>query len=123
MRIAQLIITYLVGIVFFVFGLNYFLNFIPTPPLEGDVKLFSELMMNSKYMLVVKVLEILIGVMLLINFKRPLAWLLILPIIVNISLFEVCIAKQPGIGIILLILNFFMIYTHRVKYATLISNE
>ncbi len=121
MKIATLIITYLVGLLFFVFGLNYFLNFMPKPPLEGDVKVYSELMFKTHYMLVVKILEIIIGAMLLINFKRPLAWLLLLPIVVNIVLFEVLIASQPGIGIALLLLNFFMLYVHREKYKTLLS--
>jgi uncharacterized membrane protein YphA (DoxX/SURF4 family) len=121
MRIATLIITYLVGLVFFVFGLNYFINFMPVPPMEGDVKVFSELLHNTHYMVVVKILEILFGAMLLLNFKRPLAWLLLLPIIVNIVLFEVLIAKQPGLGIGLLLINFFMIYVHREKYKGLVN--
>lgn len=59
--------------------------------------------------------------MLLINFKRPLAWLLLLPIIVGIAMSETFIFKTPGIGLVLLILNFFMIYVHREKYASIIQ--
>ncbi len=121
MKIATLIITYLIGLVFFVFGLNYFINFMPAPPMEGDVKVWGDIMHNSHYMMVIKILEILFGAMLLINFKRPLAWLLLLPIVVNITLFEVLISKQPGIGIILLLLNCFMIYVHRDKYKGIVS--
>lgn len=121
MRIATLIITYLIGLMFFVFGLNFFLNFMPMPPLEGDVKVYNELMFKTHYMAVVKVLEILFGAMLLLNIKRPLAWLLLLPIVVNIVLFEVLIARQPGLGIVLLLLNAFMIYAHREKYKSINS--
>lgn len=121
MKIATIVITYLLGLLFFVFGLNYFINFMPAPPMEGDVKVYSDLMNRTHYMTVVKILEIAFGAMLLINFKRPLAWLLLLPVVVNILMFEVLIAKQPGLGIALLILNFFMIYVHREKYKSIIG--
>ncbi len=76
--------------------------------------------MSGGYMAVVKVLEIIFAIMLFANFKRPLVWLLLLPIVVNILLFEVFIAKQPGIGVVLLFLNFFMIYVNRNSYKGLI---
>lgn len=121
MKIVSLIITYLMGLLFFVFGLDYFLHFMPKPTMEGDIKVWADIMQKSNYMLIIKVFEVLIGAMLLINLKRPLAWLLILPIIVNITLFELLIAKQPGIGIALLLLNFFMIYVHREHYKGIVS--
>ncbi len=121
MKIVTLILTYLFGAVFFIFGSNYFINFIPTPPLEGDVKTFTELLYNTKYLLVIKIIEVVAGAMLLANFKRPLAWLLILPIVVNIVLFEVLISHMPGMGIALLLINFFMLYQNREKYQAIWS--
>jgi putative oxidoreductase len=120
MKIASLIITYLVGLVFFVFGANHFFNFIPNPPMTGDAGTWAGIMMTSGYMTVVKILEIVGGGMLLANFKRPLAWLILLPIIVNITLFEVCLAKAPGIGIALLALNAFMLYVNKDSYKGII---
>lgn len=116
MKIASLIITYLVGLVFFVFGIDYFFHFMPTPAMTGDAATWAGILMSSGYMTVVKILEVVGGGMLLANFKRPLAWLILLPIIVNIALFEVFIAKTPGIGIALLVLNFFMLYVNRESY-------
>lgn len=122
MKIAGLIITYLTGLVFVVFGFNHFLNFIPMPEMPaGDMTTWASIMHSSGYMTVVKVLEILIGLMLLVNFKRPLAWLLILPINVNIVIFEVLLAHAPGLGILLLLLNFFMIYANREQYKGLVA--
>ena len=123
MKIAGLIITYLMGVVFFVFGIMYFLHMLPHPPMSGDMSTYAELMERTGYMKVVKVLEIIFGGMLLINFKRPLAWLLLLPIVVNIFLFEVLIAKAPGLGAVLLILNFFMVYMNRESYKGLIAGK
>ena len=53
----------------------------------------------------VKVLEIIIGILLVIKPTRALALLLIAPIVVNIFLFEIVIAHKPGIGVALLLIN------------------
>jgi putative oxidoreductase len=121
MKIVSLVLTYLVGLVFFGFGLAYFFHLMPTPPMTGDPLKYMEVMGGSGYMNVVKVLEVVFGAMLLANFKRPLAWLLLLPIIVNIAMYEVFIAKAPGIGILLLVINAFMIYVNRDSYKSLVA--
>lgn len=122
MKIAGLIITYLTGLAFVIFGINHFLPFIPMPEMPtGDMTTWANIMHSSGYMTVVKIMEIIFGVMLLVNFKRPLAWLLLLPINVNIVIFEVLLAKMPGIGCLFLLLNFFMIYVNRESYKGLIN--
>lgn len=120
MKIASLIITYLIGLVFVVFGANHFFHFIPTPPMTGDAGTWAGIMMSSGYMTVVKIFEITVGILLLANYKRPLAWLLLLPIVANIAMFEVFIVKTPGLGLLILALNFFMIYVNRDSYKGLI---
>ncbi len=115
MKIATTVITYLVGLVYLVFGSNYFINFIPMPPMEGDTGAYMGLLFNSKYLLFVKLLEIIGAILLVANFKRALGVLILLPITVNILMFEVLIAKQPGLGILLLILNLFLVYANREK--------
>ncbi|AFK01634.1 hypothetical protein Emtol_0480 [Emticicia oligotrophica DSM 17448] len=120
MKIVNLIITYLVGLVFFVFGIEHFVHLLPKPEMTGDAATWAGILMSSGYMTVVKILEIAFGAMLLANFKRPLAWLLLLPIVVNIALFEVFIAKTPGIGIALLLMNSYMVYSNRETYKGLI---
>lgn len=93
----------------------------PTPPMTGEAGTWAEIMTKTHFLTVVKIMEITFGAMLLLNFKRPLAWLLLLPIIVGITMTEVFIFKTPGIGLVLLALNFFMIYVHREKYASVIN--
>jgi len=41
MKKMTLIARILLGLIFFVFGLNGFLNFIPTPPMTGKVAEFT----------------------------------------------------------------------------------
>ncbi len=121
MKIASLIITYLVGLLFVLSAVIYFFHLVEMPVIPGDAGTFGTILNSSGYMIIIKILEISIGAMLLVNFKRQLAWLLLLPINVNIAIFEVLLSKQPSIGIALLVLNFFMIYVNREHYKGLVS--
>jgi putative oxidoreductase len=122
MKVAAQIPSILLAIVFIVFGLNFFLNFIPMPPLEGLNKKFFEVMaMESNYMMIIKVLEIVIGLMLLLPKTRALGLLLIAPIAVNILIYEVVIAHQPGIGVLLVVLVAAGIYFNREKYLSIVA--
>ncbi len=122
MNIVKQVPSYLLGLVFVVFGSNYFLNFIPQPPMPaGDVATYTGVLYSTKYLLVVKVLEIIIGILIFIKPTRALGLLLIAPIVVNILLFELLIAHQPGIGVLLFLLNGFAIYQHRAKYWSIVE--
>ena len=105
MNIVKQIPAYLLALVYVVFGLNFFLHFIPMPPMAGDAGAFAGLLYKTGYLTIVKVLEVSIGILLLIPTTRSLALLLIAPISVNIMLFELCIAHQPGIGVLLVVIN------------------
>ena len=82
---------FLMGLMFFVFGLNGFLNFIP-PPTEAQPEgavAFSLAMMKSGYLFqLVKGTEVVVGALLLANRFVPLALALIAPVVVNIVAFH-----------------------------------
>lgn len=113
--------SYLLGFIFVVFGLNFFFHFIPMPPMEGNPATFMGLLASSGWLLVVKLIEIVCGGMLLANFKRPLAAILIAPISVCILLFEVCIVGAPGIGVLLVLLNAYILYQHKAHYMQIVA--
>lgn len=124
MKILQQIPVYLLALVYLVFGANYFLHFIPMPPPTADnAGTFAGLLFSTGYLAVVKVLEVAIAILLIVPKTRALALLLIAPISVNILLFEVFIAKQPGIGILLVLINAFAIYQHKEKYLGIIKSN
>jgi hypothetical protein len=105
MNIVKQIPSLLLGLVFVVFGANYFFDlFYPT-----------------KYLLVIKTLEVLVGFLLLYKPLRALGLLLIAPIVVNILLFELLIAQAPGIGVLLVLLNAIAIYQHKDKYMGIVK--
>ena len=92
MKTVSTIARYLLGLIFTVFGLNGFLNFIPAspvPPLAGQ---FIGALIQSHYMTVVFVLELACGLLLLANRYVPLTLTTRAPIIVNIVLVHVFLA-------------------------------
>ncbi len=112
--------VYLLSLIFLVFGSNFFLHFIATPPMTGNGGAFAGLLYTTGFLALVKSLEIILGALMLVPATRALSLLLIAPISLNILLFELVIAKQPGIGILLVILNVWAIYVYRKKYMGII---
>jgi len=103
MKIAALIARILLGLVFFVFGLNGFLNFIPTGPLPtGLAGQFVTVLIQSHYVLFVSGIQVAGGVLLLVNRYVPLALVLLGPVIVNILLFHLLL-NRTGIVIAIIV--------------------
>jgi putative oxidoreductase len=88
MKIAATIARYLLGIMFTIFGLNGFLNFIPPmpmPPLAGQ---FFGVLVASHYVVPIFLVQLICGLLFLANRYVPLALTLIGPVIVNILIFH-----------------------------------
>lgn len=92
MKIAVIISRILLGLLFAIFGLNGFLNFIPAPAPSGIAGQFMGALFVSKYLSVVFALQLAAGLLLLSNRFVPLALAILGPILVNIVLFHVCMA-------------------------------
>lgn len=89
MKIATMIARYLLGLLFTVFGLNGFFNFLPATPMPPSAVQFFTILVTSHYMLPIFLLQLVCGVLFLINRYVPLALTLIGPIIFNILLFHI----------------------------------
>jgi len=94
MRLASTIARYLAGVIFLVFGLNGFLNFIPLPPPEGIAGQFMGALAASHYLWVIFAFQVLAGILLLANRYVPLAVAMLGPVIVNILAFHVTMAPS-----------------------------
>src|SRR5712672_4133217 len=94
MKTASTIARYLAGLIFLVFGLNGFLNFIPLPPPEGVAAQFMGALATSHYLWIIFAFQVIPAVLLLTNRYVPLALALLAPVIVNILVFHALMAPS-----------------------------
>jgi putative oxidoreductase len=94
MRTASMIAQYLAGVIFLVFGLNGFLNFIPLPPPTGIAGQFTGALYTSHYLWVIFAFQVIPAVLLLVNRYVPLAVAMLAPVIVNILSFHALMAPS-----------------------------
>ena len=116
----------LLGLVFFVFGLNGFLNFIPTPPKESmpaGLVAFSAAMMNTGFLFqLVKGTEVVVGALLLLNRFVPLALALIAPVIVNIVAVHAFLAPSGvGLSVVILGLELYLAWAYRSAFSPMLA--
>lgn len=105
MRTAALIVRILVGLGFLTTGVNHFYKFMDTPPPPSDkAKEFVMAMATTEYMTVVKVIEVVGGLLLVVGRFVPLGTMLLLPVAVNIALYELVFGHMPGPGVVLTLL-------------------
>ena len=124
-RIAPAVARYLLGLAFVVFGANFFLHFLPTPPLSGPPGDFAMALMKSGYVMqVVKSIEVIAGLLLLFNRFVPLALTLLAPIVVGIVGFHLSLAPAAGgAAYLVLVLELFLAYAYRDAFAPLFESH
>ena len=119
MKIAALIARFLLGLVFFVFGLNGFLQFIPAPPLPtGTTGQFVGALFASHFVFVVAAVQVAGGALLLVNRYVPLALVLLGPVIVNIFFFHLLMDRRGlPLAIVVVILWGILFLRHRQHFS------
>ncbi|HEX7839818.1 MAG TPA: hypothetical protein VF469_20220 [Kofleriaceae bacterium] len=113
----------LLGLVFFVFGLDGFFHFVPqpaAPPNEGAMS-FGLALLKTGYMFpLIKGTETAVGALLLANRLVPLALVLIAPVIVNIFAFHAFL--EPSgivIAVAIVALEVTLAWVHREAFRPL----
>jgi uncharacterized membrane protein YphA (DoxX/SURF4 family) len=113
------------GLVFTVFGLNGFLQFLPQPPLpESAVPFMTGLMSTGYFFPLLKGTEVLAGVLLLAGVAVPLALVLLAPIIVNIVAFHLVVS--PGsyaMTALLVVWSLHLAWSERHAFAPLFAKR
>lgn len=114
----------LIGMIFVVFGLNAFFNFISMEKaMPALAESYVSALVASRYLHVIKVLEILGGSLLLSNQFVPLGLTILMPIIVNIVLFEVFLLQEPGFGLLMLFLATGLVFAYRANFASVFERK
>jgi putative oxidoreductase len=121
MKIAIIIARILLGLLFFVFGLNGILHFMKTPAMPpSDATTFATILMSSGYMTFVAVLMTIAGLLLLVGRYVPLALVLLGPILVNILCFHFLLAHGgAAMGLVATVLELFLIWAYRLSFRGL----
>jgi hypothetical protein len=88
MKLITSLSRYLLGLIFVVFGLNGFLNFIPSPPIPALAMQFVGSLFLSHYSVLIFGAQVVVGALLIANLFVPLALVILAPIIVNIIAFH-----------------------------------
>jgi putative oxidoreductase len=97
----------LLGLIFLVFSLNYWLQFIPIPgqPEGSHGANFMGAIFATKFLMLVKILQLISAVLLLSGRYVNLALTLLGPIIITIALFHLLVAPgNYGLTVVLCVL-------------------
>jgi hypothetical protein len=125
LRFLPPIARVLMGLMFFVFGLNGFFHFIPQPKdamPEGVTALMGGFMASHYMMPLIFGTQTLVGFLLLVNCFVPLALALIAPVIVNIIAFHLFLMPSTiAPGIVVLILEIYLAWSYRRVYAPMLA--
>lgn len=123
MKIAIIVVRTLIGLLFLFASVTYFLNFVPQPEMTGNMKLFSDGMAASGYLMpLVKTIKMLCGIAFVAGKYVPLAVVLIAPIAVNILLIHAFLAPEGlSVAIPIFLGLLFLAYIYRKNYEPLLA--
>jgi len=124
MKTAILIARILLGLIFVVFGLNGFLQFLPQPAMPQPAIAFFGALASSGYVLPLLFATQLGGGTLLLLGMVPLGVVILAPVIVNIVAFHVFLA--PGglpLAVVVACLALLLAWTHRAAYRPLFARQ
>ena len=120
MKTTVLISRIILGFLYLVFGLDYFLHFIPyQPPLHnGAAGLFKAGLFAAGYFYPMqKTIQVLGGLLLLANRYSAFAAVVLFPISLNVFLFHTILVPSGWLmGVLLLVQNLLLGYGYRKYY-------
>jgi putative oxidoreductase len=122
MKIASRIARYLLGLIFLVFGLNGFFNFLHMPGPTGVAAQFFGAIFVSHFYVVIFLLQIVPALLLLANRYVPLALAILGPIIFNIVCVHVFMAPAGlPLAIVVTALWFLVAYSVRSAFSGILA--
>ena len=124
MKIAMLIVRTLVGALFIFGAVAFLFNLITPPPMpDGPLKSFNEGLAASGYFFtLLKVTELVCGIMLLTGRFVPLALVILSPVVINILMVHTFLDRTGlPVAIFLTAAFIFLGYYYRKAFAPLLT--
>jgi uncharacterized membrane protein YphA (DoxX/SURF4 family) len=120
MKIICLVARILLGLIFVIFGLNGFLNFIHGPMPGGMAGLFLNALIVTHYVYLVAGTQILSGILLLSNRFVPLALALFAPVLANILAYHLTMSPTGmALPTVVALLWIVLFLRHQAAFAPL----
>jgi uncharacterized membrane protein YphA (DoxX/SURF4 family) len=125
MRIAVIVARILLGLVFFVFGLNGLHPFMPNPPAPPAAAAFFGALLATHYMFVLIFgTQVVGGALLLLGVVVPFALVILAPVIVNILCFHTFLSPDLlPLALVVAALELFLAWNYRASFAPLFSSR
>lgn len=120
-RKLPVIARVLLGIPFVVFGVNFFVPFLPQPAIPPEAGVFLGSLVAGKLLLIVKTVEVATGLALLGNRFVPLALALLAPVEIGIVTFH-AVFEPSGIvlPLVLVALTIYLAWSYRAAFAPML---
>jgi putative oxidoreductase len=125
MKIAMIIVRTLMGLLFVFGAVAYFFNLVTPPPMSPKMTTFNEGLAASGYFFtLLKITELVCGVLLLIGRFVPLALVILSPIIINIFFVHLILDRSGlPVAIFLVLANIFLAYCYRDSFKPLLTSR
>lgn len=123
MQRLQQAVRFIYGLLWTVFGLNYFFHFLQNPTMSEAGQAFSGAIYDTGYLFpLIKIIEISCGIMLLSGLYIPLALILLAPILVGIVSLHIFL-NPAGIpmSVILVIMHLALMIRNKEAYSGILK--
>lgn len=122
--ISTSVVRSLLGLIYVIFGLNFFLHFLPMPSAQPEAaeSFIGGLFQAGYFFPMVKGIEVLLGGFLLLNFFTPLSLIILAPISLNIFLFHAFLSPAGvPISILILALHIYLFWAYKKSFNTILD--
>ena len=121
MKIVVTIARILLGLLFFVFGLNGFFHFMPNPPPTPAAGAFFGALIATHYMFaLIFGAQVIGGALLLLGLMVPFALVILAPVIVNIVAFHIFLSPDLlPLALVVAVLELILAWNYRAAFAPL----
>jgi len=123
-KVVVVIARVLLGLIFFILGLNGFLNFIPAGPIPGPAGAFLGAMFQTHYLWLVAGVQVIAGALLLANQYVPLALVALAAVIANILTYHITMMHEGWpLAAFVTVLWFIVAWSRRAHFAPLFARK